>query len=95
MTASARWPMPSSIDLLLDLHARIRVPAVRGAAMRALARVDPDDFLSTLAGLDADATGRCASAQAAALGDAPGRRRAAAPDRACCRTAISAWSRRC
>ena len=54
------------MDLLLDLVSD-PVPAVRGSALRALARVDPSTFLSALAGLDADRDWTVRVAQATAL----------------------------
>jgi cyclophilin family peptidyl-prolyl cis-trans isomerase/HEAT repeat protein len=54
------------IELLTD-----RSPAIRGAARRALARLDPDLFLATLAGLDADRDWTVRAAEATALGTIP------------------------
>jgi cyclophilin family peptidyl-prolyl cis-trans isomerase/HEAT repeat protein len=62
---------PDSIDLMLDLLSDTS-PAVRGAAMRALARLDPDTFLATLSGLDPDRDWTVRTAQAAALASLPG-----------------------
>jgi cyclophilin family peptidyl-prolyl cis-trans isomerase/HEAT repeat protein len=65
MTAVAALADSGSIDLLLDLVSSSQ-PWMRGPALGALARVDPDTFMSTLAGLDADRdwTVRVAIAQA-------------------------------
>jgi cyclophilin family peptidyl-prolyl cis-trans isomerase/HEAT repeat protein len=59
-----------SLDLLLDLLTD-PAPGIRGAAMRALARIDPDGFLLTLSGLDPDRDWTVRAAQAAALGSLP------------------------
>lgn len=56
-----------SADTLLDLVSD-PVPGVRATALRTLARVDPDTFMSTLAGLDPDRDWTVRSAVAAALG---------------------------
>jgi cyclophilin family peptidyl-prolyl cis-trans isomerase/HEAT repeat protein len=61
---------PDSLDLMLDLVSDTS-PAVRGAAMRALARLDPQTFLATLSGLDPDRDWTVRSAQAAALASLP------------------------
>ena len=45
--------------------------AIRGVAMRALARVDPDTFTATLSGLDPDRDWTVRVAQAGALGGLP------------------------
>jgi len=44
-------------DLLIELLAD-PLPGIRGTALRALARVDPDVFIATLAGLDERGCGR-------------------------------------
>ena len=49
MTALGAVATADSLDLMLDLISD-RSPAVRGAARRALARIDPDTFLATLSG---------------------------------------------
>jgi cyclophilin family peptidyl-prolyl cis-trans isomerase/HEAT repeat protein len=54
MTALAALIDARGIDLLLDLVTD-PVPAVRGSAFTALARLEPSTFLSVLAGLEADA----------------------------------------
>ncbi len=59
-----------SLDLLLDLLTD-ESAVIRGGAMRALARIDPDGFLLTLSGLDADRDWTARAAQAAALGSLP------------------------
>jgi cyclophilin family peptidyl-prolyl cis-trans isomerase/HEAT repeat protein len=58
------------VDLLLDLVSN-SVPGIRGAALQALARVDPDTFLTALASLDADRDWTVRVAVAAALGTLP------------------------
>jgi cyclophilin family peptidyl-prolyl cis-trans isomerase len=50
------------------------VPAIRAAALEALARVDPDAFMSTLAGLDPDRDWTVRAAVATALGSVPAER---------------------
>ena len=56
-----------NVDLLLDLLSE-SWPPMRAAAMRALAAVDPDAFLTALSGLDPDRDRVVRAAQAAALG---------------------------
>ena len=51
MTALAALIDPRGIDLLLDLVSD-PVPAVRGSAFTALARLEPTTFLTVLAGLE-------------------------------------------
>jgi cyclophilin family peptidyl-prolyl cis-trans isomerase/HEAT repeat protein len=55
------------VNLLLDLVSH-PVPGIRGAALQALARVDPDTFLTALASLDADREWSVRVAVANALG---------------------------
>jgi cyclophilin family peptidyl-prolyl cis-trans isomerase/HEAT repeat protein len=57
-------------DILVELVSDA-VPAIRGTAMRALARVDPETFTATLSGLDADPDWTVRVAQAGALGGLP------------------------
>jgi cyclophilin family peptidyl-prolyl cis-trans isomerase/HEAT repeat protein len=59
--------------VLLDLLSH-PAPAVRGAAVRALARIDPDTALSALASLDPDPDWTVRVAQAQALGGLSGSR---------------------
>ena len=59
-----------SLDLLLELLSDTE-PAIRGLAIRALARIDPDALLLTLSGLDTDRDWTVRTAQAAALGSLP------------------------
>ena len=54
------------IELLVD-----PLPPVRGLALRAIARLDPDTFLATLSGLDPDRDWTVRVAQAMALGTIP------------------------
>jgi cyclophilin family peptidyl-prolyl cis-trans isomerase/HEAT repeat protein len=54
-------------DILVELVSD-SAPAIRGTAMRALARVDPETFTATLSGLDADPDWTVRVAQAGALG---------------------------
>jgi cyclophilin family peptidyl-prolyl cis-trans isomerase/HEAT repeat protein len=60
-------------ELLIDMLADA-LPGIRGTALRALARVDPDVFLATLAGLEPDRDWSVRVAEAAALGTLPGER---------------------
>jgi cyclophilin family peptidyl-prolyl cis-trans isomerase len=71
MTSLAAVARSDSLDLMLDLMSD-SAPAIRGAAMRALARLDPDTFLATLAGLDPDREWTVRVALAGALGSLPG-----------------------
>jgi len=73
MNALATLVDASSVDLLLDLVSD-PVPGVRGAALTALARIDPDTFLAALAGLDADNDWTVRVAVAGALGTLPAAR---------------------
>jgi cyclophilin family peptidyl-prolyl cis-trans isomerase/HEAT repeat protein len=73
MLALAAVATSDSLDLLLDLLTD-SAPAIRGAAMGALARIDPDGFLVALSGLDPDRDWTVRTAQAAALGSLPGAR---------------------
>ena len=58
------------VELLLDLVSN-SVPAIRAAALQALARVDPATFLTALASLDADREWTVRVAMANALGTLP------------------------
>ena len=73
MTAFGTLAGAAHVDLLLDLLSHPQ-PAIRAAALRALARVDADVFLSSLASLDADADWTVRVAQAQALGTVPAER---------------------
>jgi len=57
-------------DILVELVS-YSAPAIRGTAMRALARVDPETFTATLSGLDTDPDWTVRVAQAGALGGLP------------------------
>ena len=70
MAALGAVATASGVDLMLDLVSDAS-PAVRGTAMRALARLDPDTFVATLSGLDPDRDWTVRAAQAAALGSLP------------------------
>ena len=70
MSALAALVTREHVDLLLDLVSH-SVPGVRGGALQALARVDPDTFLTALAGLDADRDWTVRVAVANALGTLP------------------------
>ena len=71
MNSLATVARAESLDLMLDLLSDPS-PAIRGAATRALARLDPDTFLATLSGLDPDRDWTVRTALAAALGSLPG-----------------------
>jgi HEAT repeat protein/cyclophilin family peptidyl-prolyl cis-trans isomerase len=66
MTAIGALRPAGIVDLLLDMLSDSS-PAMRGAAMQALARVDSETFLSALSGLDPDRDWGVRAAQAAAL----------------------------
>jgi cyclophilin family peptidyl-prolyl cis-trans isomerase/HEAT repeat protein len=70
MTAFSTLATPEASDLLVDLLLE-PAPAIRGLAMRTLARVDPETFMATLAGLDPDRDWTVRVALAAALGTIP------------------------
>lgn len=70
MTALSVLATADSLDLLLDLMSDSS-PAIRGAAMRTLARVDPDTLLAALSGLDPDRDWTVRAAEAAALAMLP------------------------
>lgn len=70
MTALSVLASADSLDLMLDLMSDSE-PAIRGAAMRTLARIDPDTFLATLSGQDPDRDWTVRSAEAAALATIP------------------------
>jgi cyclophilin family peptidyl-prolyl cis-trans isomerase/HEAT repeat protein len=70
MTAYAALATSDQLDLFLDLTSD-PTPGIRGAAMRALARLDPAALLTTLSGLDADRDWTVRAAQAEALGLVP------------------------
>ena len=65
-TALAAIHTPASADFIVDLLTDT-APGVRGAAMRALATIDPDGFLTALSGLDPDRDWTVRAAQADAL----------------------------
>ena len=70
MTALSALATADSLDLLLDLMSDSS-PAMRGAAIRTLARVDPDTLLAALSGLDPDRDWTVRAAEAAALATLP------------------------
>ena len=70
MTALATLVTADHLDLLLDLSSD-PTPGIRSGAFRALARVNPEAFISTLAGLDVDRDWTVRVAQATALGTVP------------------------
>jgi cyclophilin family peptidyl-prolyl cis-trans isomerase/HEAT repeat protein len=70
MNSYAQLVTMEKVDLLLDLVSD-PTPGIRGAAMRALARLDPETFLGALSGLDIDRDWAVRVAQATALGTIP------------------------
>ena len=70
MTAFGTLASSAHVDILLDLITDT-APANRGLAMRALARIDPETFMSTLASLDPDREWTVRVALAQALGTVP------------------------
>ena len=73
MTALSALITPEGVDLLLDLVSN-SAPFVRAGALQALARVDPDTFVSALASLEADREWSVRVAMATALGTLPAER---------------------
>jgi cyclophilin family peptidyl-prolyl cis-trans isomerase/HEAT repeat protein len=69
-TALGALVTAQSVELLLDLVSHA-VPGIRAAALQALARVDPETFLTALASLDADRDWTVRVAVANALGTLP------------------------
>ena len=70
LNAFSRVATADALDLFIELLIDPS-PAVRGLAMRAIARLDPATFLATLSGLDADRDWTVRVAQAMALGTIP------------------------
>jgi len=70
MTALSVLATADSLDLLLDLMSD-SAPAMRGSAIRTLARVDPDTLLSALSGMDPDRDWTVRAAEVAALATLP------------------------
>ena len=70
MTALGALATSQHVELLLDLLSN-SVPGIRGAALQALARVDPDTFITALASLDNDREWTVRVALANALGTLP------------------------
>ena len=70
MTAISGVMGEGAADLFIELLTD-RNPAIRGAALRGLARVDPEVFVATLAGLEPDRDWIVRAAEAAALGTLP------------------------
>jgi len=62
---------PASLDFIIDLIADPN-PGVRGAAIRAVAGIDTETFLTTLSGLDPDRDWTVRVAQAEAMAALPG-----------------------
>ena len=72
-TTIAAVAVPDSAELLIELLGD-PVPGIRAAALRALARVDPDVFIATLAGLEPDQNWMVRVAEAGGLGTLPAER---------------------
>ena len=70
MTALSTLATADSVDLLLELMSD-PAPAMRSAAIRTLARVDPDTFLAALSGLDRDPEWTVRVAEVGALATLP------------------------
>jgi len=70
MSTLATLAEARTADVLVELMSDT-APAIRGTAMHALARVEPDTFTATLSGLDADRDWTVRVAQAGALGGLP------------------------
>ena len=70
MTALSTLATADSVDLLLELISDPS-PAMRSAAIRTLARVDPDTFLAALSGLDRDPEWTVRAAEVGALATLP------------------------
>ena len=89
MTTLSALATTDSLDLLLDLLSDSS-PAMRGAAILALARVDPDTLLAALSGLDPDPDWTVRAAEVAAL--APSHQSEPGLVSECCyRTRTLAW----
>ena len=69
-TAMGAIHSPDMLDFVIDLMSDAS-PGIRGAAVRALALIDPDTFLTTLSGLDPDKDWTVRVAQAEALATLP------------------------
>ena len=69
-TAMGAIHSPDMLDFVIDLMSDAS-PGIRGAAVRALALIDPDTFLTTLSGLDPDRDWTVRVAQAEALATLP------------------------
>jgi HEAT repeat protein/cyclophilin family peptidyl-prolyl cis-trans isomerase len=67
-TALGQLGAPGAIDLFIDLVTE-QWPAMRSAALTALARADGDTFLTVLSGIDADPQWSVRAALASALGN--------------------------
>ena len=70
-TAMGAIHSPEMLDFVIDLMSDTS-PGIRGAAVRALALIDPETFLTTLSGLDPDRDWTVRVAQAEALATLPG-----------------------
>ena len=73
MTAFSTLADGEDVDVVIELIADPH-PFVRGSALRTLARVDPDVFIATLAGLEPDRDWSVRVAEAGALGTLPAER---------------------
>ncbi len=70
-TAMGAIHSPEMLDFVIDLMSDAS-PGIRGAAIRALASIDAETFLTTLSGLDPDRDWTVRVAQAEALATLPG-----------------------
>ena len=70
MAALSAVATTQNLDLMLELVSDAS-PSIRGDAIRALSRIDPDTLLTTLSGLDPDRDWTVRTAEAAALGTLP------------------------
>jgi cyclophilin family peptidyl-prolyl cis-trans isomerase/HEAT repeat protein len=75
-TAMGAIHSPDMLDFVIDLMSDAS-PGIRGAAVRALALIDPETFLTALSGLDPDRDWTVRVAQAEALATLPGAQGAA------------------
>ena len=73
ISALAQLRDPGSVDLLIDL-VTAEWPSVRAAALNALARTDPDTFMSSISALDPDPHWAVRAALATTLGELGGER---------------------
>jgi HEAT repeat protein/cyclophilin family peptidyl-prolyl cis-trans isomerase len=73
ITALAQLRDPEAVELLIDL-VTAQWPSVRSAALSALAKTDPDTFITSISALDPDPHWSVRAAMAATLGELGGER---------------------